>query len=259
MHDVDGWCNLREVMKHRAASKAGAEWDLRKLEYLKRGCLGGPMHYPTHSVCGPVCVMDAHATKVTAYGYKNQTNDPFFADSAFSNEVALFKMSNGATVRIAEMREAARHLGEESETFRVVGTEGSYSERRWTSINRTQPLGLEKPKCHQYEWDEMRDPLPLEVENGFKAAMHKEAANPQDLDFVPGGHGGAHPYLVHEFVDSIVKERLPAINAWEAARYMAMGVSAHKSALLDGETLDVPDWGDAPGKVSLSKAAEKTV
>ena len=36
------------------------------------------------------------------------------------------------------------------------------------------------------------------------------------------------------------------INAWEAARYMAMGVMAHKSALRDGERLDVPDFGDPP-------------
>ncbi|NRA38341.1 MAG: Gfo/Idh/MocA family oxidoreductase [Planctomycetes bacterium] len=252
MHDVDSWCNLRQVSKDRANSQAGAEWEVLKQEYIKRGILGGPMHYPTHSVCGPVCVMNAHAEKVTAYGYRNQSNDPFFADSAFSNEVALFKMSNGATVRIAEMREAAGQLGEESETFRIVGTEGSYSERQWHSIKRSEPLGLEKPECQKYEWEDMRDPLPEAVEDGFKTAMHKEAENPQDLDFVPGGHGGSHPYLVHEFVDSIVNERLPAINAWEAARYMAMGVMAHKSALRDGETLDVPDWGDAPGTVQTT-------
>jgi hypothetical protein len=45
----------------------------------------------------------------------------------------------------------------------------------------------------------------------------------------------------------VAEDRVPAINAWEAARYMAMGVMAHKSALKDGELLDVPDWGDAPG------------
>jgi hypothetical protein len=51
---------------------------------------------------------------------------------------------------------------------------------------------------------------------------------------------------VHEFVEAAAENRQPAINAWEAARYMAMGVMAHKSALKDGETLSVPDWGDAP-------------
>jgi len=42
------------------------------------------------------------------------------------------------------------------------------------------------------------------------------------------------------------ENKQPAINAWEAVRYMAAGVMAHKSALRDGEVLEVPDWGDAP-------------
>ena len=75
--------------------------------------------------------------------------------------------------------------------------------------------------------------------------MHNPDAAPED-DFKPTGHGGSHPYLVHEFVDAVANNRTPAINIWEAARYMAMGVMAHKSALKDGETLDVPDWGAAP-------------
>jgi len=29
---------------------------------------------------------------------------------------------------------------------------------------------------------------------------------------------------------------------------VAMGAMAHKSALKDGELLDMPDWGDAPVK-----------
>jgi len=61
-----------------------------------------------------------------------------------------------------------------------------------------------------------------------------------------GGHGGSHAYLVHEFCEAIAADRQPAINAWEAVRYMAPGVVAHQSALRDGEVLDVPDWGDAP-------------
>jgi hypothetical protein len=49
-------------------------------------------------------------------------------------------------------------------------------------------------------------------------------------------------------VSAVAANRQPAINIWEAARYMAMGVMAHKSARKNGETLDVPDWGDAPKK-----------
>ena len=67
-----------------------------------------------------------------------------------------------------------------------------------------------------------------------------------DKSDVYGGHGGSHAYLAHEFVDAVAHERTPAINVWEAVRYMATSVMAHKSAMRDGEVLDVPDWGDAP-------------
>ena len=83
----------------------------------------------------------------------------------------------------------------------------------------------------------MRDPLPEDVAVAFREVTGKE-------NFY-GGHGGSHAYLVHEFVDAIAHERTPVINVWEAARYMAAGAMAHKSALQDGAVLDVPDWGEA--------------
>lgn len=113
---------------------------------------------------------------------------------------------------------------------------------------RTAPLTAKRLETTVMTGEQMRDPLPPEVQAAFKRAMHPEL-NEADLlarDFTPQGHGGSHPYLVHEFVDAVAHGRRPAIHAWEAARYMAMGVAAHQSALRDGERLDVPDWGDPP-------------
>ena len=247
-HDVDNGSNLREVFARRTASKSGREWlELRK-KYIDSGILDGPMHYPTHSTSGPVCVMNAHAEKVTCHGFKNRTNDSFFAASAFSDEVALFKMSNGASVRICEFREVGGAAAKESETFRILGTKGIYSEDAWMENGRTKEGEGHPPVKTELTKEEMRDPLPIEVQEAFKKAMNKEIDENDlfNLEFNPRGHGGSHPYLVHEFVSSVAEDRQPAINIWEAARYMAMGVMAHKSALKDGETLDVPDWGDAP-------------
>jgi predicted dehydrogenase len=251
-HDVDNRCNLREVQHRRTASSTGRCHGETLRKYVEKGCRLGPMHYPTHSVCGPVCVMNAHAEKVTAYGYRNSNGDPFFADYAFSNEVALYRMSNGATVRIAEMRESPGMLGKDGEIFRVAGTKGTYSEDRWFEIKRPDFASIDlknlpKPNMSVLTAKDMRDPLPLEVQEAFKKAMNKnvDAKDLQNLEFNPAGHGGSHPYLVHEFVDAVANRRQPAINIWEASRYMAMGVMAHKSALKDGETLKVPDWGDA--------------
>jgi predicted dehydrogenase len=244
-HDVDDQCSLRKVMENRLASRAGKEWAKLAPKYEKKGILNGPMHYPTHSTGGPVCVMNAHAEKVTAYGFCNRNKDPYFKKDAFSNETALYKMSNGSTVRICEFRECAGAFAG-SETFRVMGTRGSYAEGVWKENFRTKPLTAKPLQITRLTPQEMRDPLPGEVAEVFKKVLNPNA-KPGD-DFVPTGHGGSHPYLVHEFVDAIAHNRTPAISVWDAVRYTAMGAMAHKSALLGGKTLNVPDWGDAKRK-----------
>jgi predicted dehydrogenase len=205
-------------------SAAGREWAEASKKYAERGIVSGPMHYPTHSTSGPICVMKAHALKVSAFAYYNRTGDEYFGKSP-SDETALFLMSNGATMRICEYREIGLPG---RETFRVYGTKGSFENGNW----------VDKQKWTSLTVEEMRDPLPPEVAEAFKSISGKS-------DFY-GGHGGSHAYLVNEFVDAVANERTPAVNVWEAARYMAAGVTAHKSALKDGEPLEVPDWGDAP-------------
>ena len=69
-----------------------------------------------------------------------------------------------------------------------------------------------------------------------------------DLDGMPRvvrmepGHGGSHPYLVHEFISSIVDGRAPRISARVAAAWTAPGIVAHQSALAGGAELGVPDY-----------------
>lgn len=235
LHDVEH--GLREVKSRRESSKTGKAWLEREKEYTARGVLDGPMHYPTHSTSGPVCVMGAHAVKVTAYPFYGSSGESWHGGGP-SNESAFFKMSNGAAVRINEYRE----IGHRSrETFRVYGTDGSFENDQWCDRNSATSLSP----------DEMRDPLPNDVANAFHTELTAGMPDAARLsaqekkDFL-GGHGGSHAYLVHEFVSAIAEDRRPAINIWEAVRYMIMGVMAHKSALEDGETLDVPDFGDAP-------------
>ena len=225
LHDFElPSCNLKEVKRRRLASKAGQEWVELSKKYKERGVVSGPMHYPTHSTCGPICVMKAHAVRVCAWGCRSKTGDEYFGGQ-FSNETALFKMSNDAVARICEHREIG-HTGQE--TFRIFGTDASFKDGFWVDKEKRTSISVE----------EMRDPLPPEVRDAFRRARGEEGTY--------GGHGGSHAYLVNEFVESVAQERTPATNAWEAARYMAAGVMAHKSALRDGEVLDVPDWGDAP-------------
>ena len=224
-HDVDQpGLTLRDVQRRRMSTQAGREWQQVSKRYGEREAVPGPLHYPSHSTAGPISVMKAHMTKVCAWPYFNRTGDEYFGNSP-SNETALFLMSNDATTRICEYREIG-HAGRE--IFRIYGTRGSFENDAWCDKHGGTPLSLE----------EMRDPLPSEVVEAFEA-MDGETGFYGDED-------GTHAYLVHEFVEAVAASRIPAINAWEAARYMAAGVMAHKSAMRGGEMLEVPDWGDPP-------------
>lgn len=225
LHDVDSpSSNLREVRRRRLDSQAGREW-LAFAERYPTGIVMAPMHYPTHSTSGPISVMGAHATRVSALGQRPPEPDDYHRDE-FANETAFYSMSNGATMRICEHRMIGHR---NQETARIFGTEASYKDHKWIDRTSTTDLTI----------DQMRDNLPSDVESAF--------ANINTRGGFYGGHGGSHAFLVHEFCDAIATDRVPAINIWEAARYMAPGVMAHKSACKDGEWLDVPDWGDAPG------------
>ena len=225
LHDADSpSCSLRDVYRWRTTGQAGEEWKKRIGEYDRRGIIDGPMHYPTHSVSGPLCVMGARAVKVSAIGYRSTMNDPVFGK--ISNETAVFTLSNGATMTVREYREIG-HPGREG--FSVYGTQGSFEAGAWFDKKGRTPLTAEQ----------MRDPLPADVAEAWR--------DPKTGKVDLGGHEGSHAYLANEFVQAVAANRPPAINAWTAVRYMAAGVMAHKSALKDGEVLEVPDWGDGPG------------
>lgn len=244
-HDVDSNCSLRQVNTMRQTGKVGAQYESLVAPYHQRGCKTSPMSYPTHSVSGPLSVMGAKPLRVSAGGYRNRNQDPFFHDSEFSNLVANYYLDNGAVLRIAEMREISANTGLKDEDFRIFGTRGSYSCNNWCENGRIVPDGAKHPNvCRAVTDAQMFEPLPKEVASAFKYALNP-AAKPED-DFQPSGHGGSHPYLVHEFCCAVAEQRLPAVNAWDAARYMAMGAAAHASALRDGELLPVLDFGDAP-------------
>ncbi|MBL4702054.1 MAG: hypothetical protein JKX85_12435 [Phycisphaeraceae bacterium] len=134
------------------------------------------------------------------------------------------------TARFGEFRRCGDKAYEGLE--QLIGTEGCFYETdsgqaQWGQRNVKQRTPLTT--------EQMRDPLPAEVLSAWDLDEQGSAY---------GNHQGSHPYLVHEFVDAIAHNRIPAINAWEAARYLAPGVIAHKSAMKDGQWLDVPDWGD---------------
>lgn len=227
-HDYDApISNLRQVAMHRW----GDQWDMSKSGWT-------PMHYPTHSLGGLLSVVGSHVEKVACLGTRYPDDEWFREDTIFncpfSNEIALMRLANGVTLRVSEMRRIA---GPNYEGIQMVqGTDGIFYQvtegpARWA---------LRHEEYTEYTADEMRDPLPDDVAEAY--GLHAEGESSY------GGHQGSHPYLVNEFVQAIAAGRRPAIDAWAAARYLAPGVIAHKSAMKEGEWLPVPDWGDGPGE-----------
>jgi predicted dehydrogenase len=226
---------LYEVMQRRG----GERW---------REVAGSPpMHYPTHSVSQVVSVTGAHMTHVSCIGFVDRTDDGIFQantnrwGNVFSDETALFKMSDGSACRINEFRRVG-HPGVER-LAQIAGTEATFEAsvagRRWLTRDHRQTIDL----------DDLLRPGDVTVEgvtfHGV-ARVHDVARLPREFATLPTGHGGSHQFLVDDFVRACVSRTQPPNNVWLAARYAVAGLVAHESALQGGELLAVPDFGDPP-------------
>ena len=165
-----------------------------------------PQWYPTHSNAYYVGVTDGTFTEVSCMGWVRNIEKP--ADNQyknpFSSEIALFRTSEGGISRMAR----TNTIGMISETGRVQGEKGSYYE---------EYVGTEKELP-----DLNRPALPPGVE--------------------PGGHGGSHGNLGHEFISSIIQDRNPLVDVVMALNLTVSGVVAHASALKDGELMKIPQY-----------------
>ena len=207
-----------------------------------------PMFYPTHSVSGILSVTGAHAVAVSCYGYVDREDDGVF-DAAvsrwgneFSNEVALFRTSDGGTLRICEMRRIGVPNIEPNVRFSLFGTKGSFEQQTGASVWATRDsfedvTSLLQTHAHLQGDAVPQDDLshiPKELRWGFRsgfAAVHDRSDLPATFVGLPNGHEGSHQFLVHDFVRACTEGTLPPVNAWAAARYTVPGLIAHESAI----------------------------
>jgi predicted dehydrogenase len=170
-----------------------------------------PLWYPTHSTAYYVGVTGKRFTSVSCVGfsadfdaYKPGANR---YDNRFTDEVALFKTSEGGSSRMLMCKGIYNFVVERGRVF---------GERGW--MDGTEYHGAVK------ELPDISRPL---LPPGMPA----------------GGHGGSHGPLANEFITSILEDRLPLVNIYEALAMTVPGVVAHQSALKDGETLKIPQYG----------------
>jgi len=208
---------------------------------------GPPMYYPTHSTSQVVAATGAHMTHVSCLGVVDQHPDGIYrADvnlwhNTFSNESALFRMSDGSVTRINEYRRIG-HPG--CERMSMWGTDASFEYNAagaaWVTKHDVQRL------------DAIIDISGVPAEGGGTwtgvSCAHAVERLPRSFIGLPNGHWGSHQFLVDDFVKACVSGKQPPVNAWQAARFTVPGIVAHDSAMQAGAVVEVPDFGDAPGE-----------
>ena len=195
-----------------------------------------PMLYPTHCTSHLISVSGERLTEVNCLGWGD--DDPAHRNNAyhnpFWNEIGLFKTNRGNSMRIANCRKGA-----------VKGAERAQYYGDLMSFYGPNPLGLGAIIVHAGKQTEKDD-------GGFTRQASVAEPYEQPLwwktDLLPealrhdSGHSGSHTFLTHEFIDSLVKNRKPTIDVYEAVAYTAPGIVAHESALKGGERLKIPSF-----------------
>ena len=238
---------MYEVAQHRF----GADW--------KQHFGLPPMYYPTHSTSMIISVTGAHMTHVSCQGWVDVHEDGLYGsgrniyDNPFSNQFALFKMSDGSTARINE----ARRIGHPGTVrLSLFGTEGSYEQNChgpvWVTTERKDFTPLDDLLAPRGVAVKEVDTVMANVTSAdgthmHAAKIHDLARLPREFINLPNGHNGSHQFLVDDFITACEHRTTPPNNVWQAARYAIPGVIAHESCTHGGELREIPDLGDGPG------------
>lgn len=236
-----------------------------------------PMYYITHCTSQIMAISGAHFTHVSCQGFEDREGDEVFQPevnrwhNAFSNQAALFRMSDGSSCRI----NVYWRVGHPSMVqMSVYGTRASFEyncagatwvdrtgqtslthlmipgmvKPGWLPAGFTRPSWLKRPR-----WlpTSIRPRKGVSTEQGVFLdvtalqpvdRLPKEYAGLRDM----GGEWGTNYFMVDEFVRACATGEQPPNNVWMAARYTLPGIVAHESAVRGGELLEVPDFGGPP-------------
>ena len=216
-----------------------------------------PMYYPTHSTSQIISISGAFMTKVSCQGFVDEHEDRIYPDNnwqnPFSNQVALFSMSDGSSCRINEFRRVG-HPG--CVRMTLFGTDGSFED------NAHGAVWLTKDRNEKQALDTLLAATGQPIKSGGNmdkvtaadgthlgtAQVHDTARLPSEFAGLPNGHAGSHQFLVDDFIKACHSGETPPNNAWDAARYVLPGLAAHESALQEGTLLPVLDLGDPPAR-----------
>jgi predicted dehydrogenase len=206
-----------------------------------------PLWYPTHALGPLLAIAGARAVKVHCFG-SGEMREELRAQYAnpYPVETAIFQLDKpglAAEVTMALFQFARPYI----ESFVIYGENACYEwqmEDEPPVLFRTPPVVPGRPRQAAVEHPEPPDRnelLPERIRRYTRRFVY--GTDERQMPFEQGGgHHGSHPYLVDEFVRSILEERPPAIDAATAANWTAPGICAHQSAMQGGKEVVIPGW-----------------
>lgn len=220
-----------------------------------------PMFYPTHSTSQIISITGAHMTHVSCQGFRDRHEDEIYKSNQwknpFSNESALFKLSDGSSARINEFRRIG-HPGTVRMT--MFGTKGSFEQNAASAVfltkDRAERKILDEHLTCQRATAQVKGNMDkVTADDGTHhsvAPVHPVHRLPDEFKGLPNGHNGSHQFLVDDFVRACNENKIPPNNIFEASRYLIPGIIAHESALKGGKLLEIPDLGNPPTQNRLT-------
>jgi predicted dehydrogenase len=198
-----------------------------------------PMHYATHAVAPLLALARTRAAKVCCFGSGRLRPDIQQPDgNPFPLQTAIFRLA-GTDLAAEVTRSWFQTARPYTESFSVYGDQAGFE---WQQLDSEEPLRF---RLEALSPGQRGRPITAErVQVPYRADLLPAAIAGFTYG---GGHGGAHPHLVHEFVSSIVEKRPAAIDAITAADWTAPGLCAHTSAMQEGEVVSIPSFTPSDG------------
>jgi predicted dehydrogenase len=206
-----------------------------------------PMWYATHAVSPLLAIANTRALKVHSFGsgiMREELRQPY--NNPYPVETAIFQLDRPGLA--AEVTRTLFHCARPyMESFVIYGEDACYE---WQMENEDPLLFRMEPvqpgHVRPVTTSRPTPPDPLErLPEPIRKYTRRFVYNNEHshLSFEQGGgHHGSHPYLVHEFITSILEERSPWIDAVTAANWTAAGICAHESAIQGGKEIEVPSF-----------------
>ena len=209
-----------------------------------------PMHYVTHALAPILSLLDTHVVSVRCNGAGRLTPDRSTGgfDNPYPTEVGLFTLAESdvlADITMSFFQTARSYIegfslyGEKLGVEWPVDNEGPL--RMYDMSGPAVGARGNQVFAREVEPSDVTEALPESLRQFVRPSQVNLDRMPAPVA-VGAAHGGSHPFLVHEFVRSVVEDRSPVVDARTAARWTAPGICAHQSALEQGREIKVPTF-----------------